>query len=192
MAFFRNRDIDEPRTRPGANPLRPSQDSTGLGISHQGLLARRSLLDFWIAMLLTGTSLIWHPKSRVASRAKTRSSSSLCCEAMAVAAGERTSPILPLTDPNSLALLIQSWRGVTGRRANIYSFVYWGEILYSCANRVQLKQVVRGIIPQRGSSHAAKEELRKTKGEKDTENLSSWRSSRFVALEEGDMASAGL
>jgi hypothetical protein len=71
-------------------------------------------------------------------------------------------------------------RGATDRCADIYSFVYWGEILYSCANRVQSIQIVQGIIPQRGSFHTAKEPLWITKGEKNTENLSSWHVGLFT------------
>jgi|SRR6266567_5496534 len=53
------------------------------------------------------------------------------------------------------------------------SFVYWGEIFtaFSCANRLQLIQVVQGIILQRGSSHT---QLWITKGER-------YRKFRFVA-----------
>jgi hypothetical protein len=70
-------------------------------------------------------------------------------------------------------LLIQSPRS-TDWRADIYSLIYRGEVLYSCANHVQ---------SYGGLSHSVAPPY--SQGEKETENLGSWRGcSRFAASEE--------
>lgn len=54
---------------------------------------------------------------------------------------------LPFTEPNCLSSHSADTitaKGATNPRAD-YSFIYWGEILHSCAYRVQLIQVVRWI-----------------------------------------------